>query len=323
MATNQISKQGTLLDVMNGFDRAGNRLPVAEILTKATPMFKEAPWKEANGVTQHKFQQRYSLPTSTKIAFNKGASSSLGSTRTLTVEMQGRENRPSIDARLIKIAPDMQTYLNDNAAAAIEGIGQDLETDIIYGSIANGDAYDGLAVQLDSLSQNNVYDGGASTGNLSSMYLICWDQRGGAYLAYPKGTMAGVSFEDEGTRNKDMPDGSVLKVHEMHIEVTAGLCIEDGRAIARIANIGVDNIGKSTFNEDLFILAVNEMPTGKRASAVSYAPRKVKSALDIRANDKGNAYYTRDNVFGEEVLKLFGVPVRLDEMISEAEDQVV
>lgn len=323
MATNQVYKQGTLLDVMNQRGPDGNHMAVAEILDNATPMFKDAVWVEANDFTQHKYNIRYSLPTSTKIEFNKGASSSLGSTRVEVCTLKGRENRPYVDVRLIKIAADGQAILKDHMHASVEGIGQELETDIIYGSKANGDEYNGLESRLNSLSNPLVYNNGDTGANLSSIYVVAWDQGRGAYLAYPKSSEAGIKFTDEGVRPKDMGDGTVLKVHEMHIEVTCGLCVVDNRSIGRVANIDTGTIGANTFDEHLTIQLLNELPAGLRSKAVMYASRKVKSAMDIRANDKGNAYYTRENVFGSEVLMLHGVPVRLDEQISDAETQVV
>ena len=64
------------------------------------------------------------------------------------------------------------------------------------------------------------------------------------------------------------------------------------------------------------------MPASLRSKAVIYVSRSLKSAIEIRMNSKDNAYYTRENVFGEQVTMFQGVPVRLDEMISEYEDVV-
>lgn len=325
MATHDLTAQGTLMDVLNQRGPDGNTMAIGEILTKTTPMMKDARWIEANDATKHKYLIRYSLPTSNKVEFNKGASSSLGSTKPMICNLKGIENRPSIDKRLIDIAPDGNAYLSGHLNAAIMGMGQDLETDIIYGSVAADDEYDGLAVRMNALTDVNVYDNGDTGSNLSSIYLVSWSpfEEMGAYLAYPKGTMAGIKHKDEGERNKDMADGSVLAVREFHLEVFAGLCIPDARYIGRIANIDTGTLSTSTFNENLAIQLLNELPAGGRESAVLYVSRKVKSAMEIRANDKANAHYTRENVFGEQVLMFMGVPVRLDEMISEAETQVV
>lgn len=323
MATNQTYAQGTLLDVLNGRGPDGMQMRVAEVLFRETPMFRDAKWVEANNATQHTYQIQYSLPSSTRIAFNRGAKSSLGTSRTEVCVLQGRENMPEIDVRLVKIAADGQMYMNQQMKSAITGISQDMETDLLYANKASGDEFNGLAVRLNSTTNRMVFDNGGTGSNLTSLYFVAWDADDGAYLAYPKGSQAGIKAQDMGTRVKDNPDGTKLRVHEMHIEATQGLCVVDERAIGRIANINVGALGKNTFNEDLGIELLNEMPATVRGSTVIYASRKAKAAMDIRANDKGNAYYTRENVFGEPVTMFQGHVVRLDEMISQNESRVV
>lgn len=323
MATNNVYAQGTLLDVMNQIGPDGNIMASAEILQKQTPMFKDAKWKEANSVTQHKYSIDYSLPTSTIVQFNKGSSSSLGTTKPAICTLQGRENRPEIDVRLIKISPDGETYLASHAKKSIMGLGQDLEADILYGSIAGGDEYDGIAVRLNALSGNTVFGNGDTGSNLSSIYVVAWDLDIGAYLAYPKGTMAGIKFTDEGERLKDQTDGTTLKVHTMHVEVFAGLCVPDPRALGRIANIDTGAIAVTTFDENLLIQLIAKMAKGvNKRDIVIYASSEVMAAIDIRANDKGNANYTVQNVFGEDTTMFRGHPIRESEIISNAETVV-
>lgn len=325
MATHTLSAQGTLLDMMNSIGSDGNLLQVAKILNKSAPMFKNAPWVEANMVTQHEYARERSLPGSNIIRINKGASSSIGDQETLRTELQGRENAPSYDSRLVRMSPDGQTYLSNKLSAAVEGIGQDFETDLLYGSIdANTSSFDGIAVRLDSLANTMVKSNGGTGSNLSSIYLVAWGATsGGAYIAYPKGEASGITFRDDGERKKDMPDNTTMKVHEHYVSITGGLCVPDHRALSRIPNIDTSSITGTTFNENLLIELVNEMPAALRANVVAYCPRKVQSAVDIRANEKGNAHYTRENVFGESISTVFGVPFRLSEIISQAESQVV
>ena len=67
---------------------------------------------------------------------------------------------------------------------------------------------------------------------------------------------------------------------------------------------------------------MNKMPASLRSKAVMYVSRGLMSAIEIRANAKDNCYYTPKNVFGETVTAIRGMPVRLDEKISEAESFV-
>lgn len=321
MATNQVLKQGTLLDVMNNRAPNGNLLVVAEVLQKETPMFKDAPWIEANDLMQHIYSRRTKLPTSEQLKFNKGVGGNRGATEQVTSGIQARGNWPSYDARLVDMAPNKQEYRNQEARAVIMGIGQDLEKDIIYGSkAADTCAFDGVESYTDTLGKMVISAGGSS--NLTSAYIVAWDTTNGAYLCYPKGSQAGIKFEDKGERTMDMSDGTKLRVYEDYVEANCGLCVADLRAVARICNIDVSAPTAESFDENDVILLLNRMPAMIRQKAVMYVSRNLHAAIEMRANAKSNCWYTPAQVYGETITAIRGMPIRLDEMISESEDQV-
>lgn len=321
MATNEVLKQGTLLDIMNNRAPDGNLLVVAEVLQKETPIIKDAPWIEANDLMQHIYARRTKLPTSEQLKFNKGVGGNRGATEQETSGIQARGNWPSYDARLVDMAPNKQEYRNLEARATIMGIGQDIERDIFYGSkAADTCAFDGIETYCDAIGTRCIDAGGSA--NLTSAYIVAWDTSNGAYLVYPKGSQAGIKFEDKGERTMDMPDGTKLRVYEDYVEVSCGLCVADLRAVARIANIESASPTATSFDENDVILLLNRMPAMLRQKAVMYVSRNVHAAIEMRANAKENAYYTAKDVFGETLTSIRGMPIRLDEMISEAEDKV-
>lgn len=321
MATNELLKQGTLLDVMNRRAPDGNLLVVAEVLQKETPIIKDAPWVEANDLMQHIYSRRTLLPKSEQLKFNKGVGGNIGATEQETSGIQARGNWPSYDARLVDMAPNKQEYRNTEARATIMGIGQDIEKDLIYGSkAADTCAFDGIESYCDALGTRVISAGGSS--NLTSAYIVAWDTANGAYLVYPKGSQGGIKFEDKGERTRDMADGTKMRVYEDYVEVSTGLCVADLRAVARIANIDISAPTASTFDENDVILLLNRMPASLRAKAVMYVSRNLHAAIEMRANAKNNVYYTPRDVFGETLTTIRGLPVRLDEIISENEDVV-
>ena len=321
MATKEVLKQGTLLDVLANRAPDGNLLVVAEVLQKETPMIKDATWVEANDLQQHIYSRRTKLPTSEILKFNKGVGGNRGATEQITSGIQARGNWPSYDARLVDMSTNKQEYRNTEARATIMGIGQDIESDIIYGSkAADTCAFDGVETYCDKLGQF-VIDAGGST-NLTSAYIIAWDTTNGAYLCYPKGSQAGIKFEDKGERTMDMADGTKLRVYEDYVEVDCGLCVADLRAVARIANIDSSTPTATSFDENDVILLLNRMPASIRQKAVMYVSRNVHAAIEMRANAKANVWYSPKEVFGETLTSIRGMPIRLDEMISENEDQV-
>lgn len=324
MVTNVVAKQGTLLDLMNQIAPNGNLLTVAEVLQKETPILKDAVWVEANDTVQHIYSRRKSLPKSELLMYNKGVKGNIGSTEQMTSGLSARGNRPWYDARLVDLAPNKQEYRNQQSRAVIMGIGQEFDSDIIYGNKqADAASFDGIESYVDSLSNEMVVSGGNGDGTKNtSAYVVAWDVTNGAFMAYPRGSTAGVKYEDKGRRSKDMEDGSVLEVYEDYVEISGGLCVADKRAIGRYCNIDVSAPGVDTFDENKMIILLNRMPATLRAKAVIYVSRGLKSAIEIRMNSKDNAYYTRENVFGEQVTMLLGCPVRMDEMISENEQKV-
>lgn len=324
MATNELVKQGTLLDIMNQIGPDGNLLAVAEVLQKETPMFKDAVWVEANDTVQHVYSRRTSLPKSEMLQYNKGVNGNIGTTEQVTSGLSARGNRPWYDARLVDLAPNKAEYRNQQSRAVIMGIGQEFESDIIYGNKASDSAkFDGIESYVDTLANNMVVSGGEGDGDKNtSAYVVCWDVTNGAFMAYPRGTTAGVKYEDKGKRSKDMGDGSTLEVYEDYVEVSGGLCVADKRAIGRYCNIDVTDPVANTFDENKLILLLNRLPAMLRSKAVIYVSRSLKAAIEIRMNSKENAYYTRENVFGEQVTMFQGTPIRLDEMISETETAV-
>lgn len=324
MAVNELVKQGTLLDLMNQIAPNGNLLTVAEVLQKETPILKDAVWVEANDVVQHIYSRRTSLPKSELLQFNKGVKGNIGTTEQEVSGLSARGNRPWYDARLVDLAPNKAEYRSQQSRAVVMGIGQEFDSDILYGNKqADAASFDGIESYVDALANDMVVSGGAGGGTKNtSAYVVAWDVTNGAFMAYPRGSTAGVKYEDKGKRSKDMGDGSVMEVYEDYVEISGGLCVADKRAIGRYCNIDVSDPTANTFDENKMIILLNRMPAMLRSKAVIYVSRGLKAAIEIRMNSKDNAYYTRENVFGEQVTMFQGVPVRLDEMISENEQAV-
>ena len=323
MATNVMLKQGTLAEILNRIAHNGNLMTVAEILQKDTPILKDAIWTEANGVNQHVYSKRTKLPTSQILEYNSGVSGNRGKTKEVTVGMYARGNRPYYDKRLVDIAPDPKKYRMQEATAVIEGIGQEVDEDIIYADKNDVYKFDGL-VRYPNATNGMLVKGSAvgSEAKITSAYIVAWDLTNGAYLVYPKGSKGGVKYEDKGQRAKEMSDGSVMEVYEDYVEASCGLCVVDDRAVGRICNIPLDTIDANTFSEDDVIILMNKMPASLRSKAVMYVSRGLMSAIEIRANAKDNCYYTPKDVFGETITAIRGMPIRLDEKISEAESFV-
>jgi hypothetical protein len=317
------AKAGTILDIANSIAPDGNLLAVAETLYKEIPVLQDAVWKEANDLTQHRYARQAKLPKSSHIKFNKGVGSDLGYNSQHFTRLSGRGNRPHVDARVIDMSPSPNQTLMDETRKSVMGIGQDFANDMFYSSSkADAEAFDGIAEFTSTLGDQVISAGGTSSTGNTSMYIVCWDLTNGAYMAYPRGSKAGIKFTDYGKVRVEDEDGNAYQAYEHEVEVTGGLCLADDRAVARICNINVSNPTAESFDENDVILLLNRMPQMLRKKAVAYVSRNLMAAIEMRANAKDNVYYSKAEVFGGSVPSIRGLPIKLDESISENEDVV-
>jgi hypothetical protein len=107
-----------------------------------------------------------------------------------------------------------------------------------------------------------------------------------------------------------------------HFSWYLGLSVEDERCIQRYANIEVSG-STNVFDEDTLITMINNLPDGGAApGTVIYCSRSIKTALDIRAKDKNNVWYQKDDVWGGNTTMFRGIPVRMAEKIVDTETVV-
>jgi hypothetical protein len=323
MATYDLSTRGNLKDILENIGPDGNYMTVAEILDRETAVLKDAPMREANDTTIHKYSVRNSLPGSSITRFNERRTGSKGSTKMEIAQIETRNNLYRIDKRLVDIATDASELLNDEAHAMIEGLGQDFDERVIYGEGGTGEIL-GIAPRLATLG-DFVLSNATTVANeeLTSMYIVGWDAARGCSMVYPKGSTGGIEFKDRGIVDSDTDDGFIQN-QVTEVFVSGGFIVKDDRGLARIANVDVQDatLGETTFDENKVILLINRMPVHLRRRAIAYVSRNLHAAIEMRANDKDNAYYTAMNVFGEDITSIRGLPIRLDEKISEAEDRI-
>ncbi len=336
MATVKITEQsGNIKDVLSGIGRNGNYQVVGEILDRETVFWRDAPVMEADNITYHDYTVREFLPESTMVVGNKRRQATKSGVRMETAQLEERAIVTKIDADILAKSPNPGEFLNNEIQADVSGIAQDFDTQMLYGT-GVGKEMKGIAAYTNAIDDTFVIDNGDSSGSLTSLYVVAWDVARGCSVAYGRGTTAGISMKDKGivpswTDTVYDTDGTTVLEAGGFIEyvthetrISGGLVVKDDRARGRIANINVASPSSTTFDEDNLILMVNQFPAHLRNKIKAYASRNLKAAVDMRANAKDNAYYTpMAGVFGEHVNAVAGVPIMLDEMISEDEDQVV
>lgn len=240
------------------------------------------------------------------------------------------EDYGEVDKTLCDIQPNPKQWRQEKDGQKLEAMTQTGETLIISGSKASDpNAWDGIRTRFnvsthypngDTTWPVNVKLAGGS-GTVNDIIVIEWGE-GKVFGIYPPNLPAGIQVRDLGEVTALMSDSPLttpkfMQAYRTFMALYFGLNIEDERYVQRLANIqptGSENI----FNPEHLVEVLNNLPGGGN-DAVIYAPRAIKTQMDIAAMNKNNAFYTVDannDVFGRAVLRFRGVPVRMGEKMG-------
>ncbi len=311
MATNSINMM-TMMDQAKILDPSGTKLlKIVELLNrKMGNMLEEAPYMPANDLWTHKSVRAATLPTGSRRTINKGITPSTTRETSVLDVIGGFADYAEYDRALIDNSPDPAGMRIMKARRHIQGIGQSVVSDILYGD-GTEDSIQGLAPRLDTIDSEFVWSAGGSGSDLTSVFVVTWEP-GAVEMVYPKnmaGVQLGVKHEDKGQVTKTFSDSTMLEVYRDYFEVWFGLAVEDPRCIGRIANIettGTTNI----FDENLLIQLLSEMETGPGTRI--YANQTIIAQARIRLKDKNNMHWTQAGqaLAGLPILEFDGIPVR-------------
>jgi hypothetical protein len=319
-ATKTVRSQLTLIELGKRTNN-GNLITIAEVMDETNDILKDAPMIEANQATGHLITRRNSLPTGTFRKLNGGVSAEASSTTQLTEPMFMLDALSKVDEKLVKLAPDPISFRNGEDMAFVEGLAQSIADTLIYGNMGTyPERINGIATRYNELSYDNVYNGGGSGSDLTSIFIIQWDPVWGCHLIYPRGSKSmGVEAIDMGVELVDDSDSNPFRAYRTYFTSNMGLAIHDDRCVARICNIETAvGAAANIFDEDILIRALRNLPhQGK--GAVIYANRTILAQMDIRSKDKANVNYGTGDIYGVPTTTFRGVPVRQVDAILNTE----
>jgi hypothetical protein len=300
-----------------------NILEIAEVLAITKEMFQDAVWIEANQTASHVGTKRTNLPSGTHRQANQGVASEASSTKQVAEPICRLEAHSKIDEAILDLAPDKEKARSQEDLAFVEGLGQTIETNMIYGDIdTNPEQIDGLATRYDATGDANVISADGTGSDTTSLWIIEWGPTK-VHIIYPKGSQAGLKTEDMGKQLVTNDSGSTY-FYAWFTKFVAwyGLYVHDDRCVQRIANI--ETVGTSSIlDDDDIIEALNLLPlAGGGGSTAIYVNRTLKTQLEILAKEKANVNYTSDNAFGVPLTRFRGIPVRLCESIVNTETAI-
>lgn len=317
MATKLI-QQLSLLEIVNRTAPNGNPATIVEVMSKENEILLDIPFVQANGGHYHKDTIRTFVPKGQKRQFNKGVGNVNSKTEPVNIPIMMFENYSEVDKAQANASADKAVFRMGEAKAILEGLSQSFADAVFYGNNKiDPEESNGLATICNKLG-DTVLDAGGSGANLTSIYIVQWDQVG-AKGVYPKGsTTGGVVHNDLGEVTLFDDENKKYQGYRDHFQCYFGLAITDKKRVARIANIpttGAQNISK------LIIRALNKMKQRGRG-AVIYGNSTALSYLDLEALDKATVPLV--DAFGRPVTQFRpGNPLKLCEAILDTEERVV
>jgi hypothetical protein len=340
----------TLVDLARRTDPDGDASDIAEILSQANDIYDHLVWKEGNTNTGHVYTIRTSIPAGWWRYLNQGVPTSKSTV------MQGRincgmlEDQITLDRKILEMAEDQNKFRYEEDNAHIEGLSQTVAGQFIYGNaLTTPTAFTGLSAWYNTVSTAtaynaaNVFDGGGTGSNNTSMWLIGWSPRS-IYSVFPKGSTAGLKVEPLNSTELAYDSlGNPYRAAVTWFRQEVGLCVEDWRWGVRLCNLDVTSAGLGgTSPYDIFATLskmVKRLPkAGRKISGIDKTDAKSEQGLvvrpmimvnrtlggfmDIQAIRDKNVLITPENPAGYPQETYRGVPIGTMDQIKNTETRV-
>lgn len=322
----------TLLDWANQLEpNGGVTTAIVEMLRQTNEMLLDMTWMEANGATSHRSIIRTGLPAPTWRAFYGGVQPTKSTTAPVEEGMGMLEARSEVDKDLAELNGDVAQFRTNESAAFIEGMNQELQQTLLYGSVASSPKeFNGFAPRFsdktNAASKENIVEGGGTGTDNTSIWLVVWGPNT-VHGIFPKGSKAGLDRIDYGVDpNCIAADGGKFEAYVDLYKLKGGLHVKDWRYVVRIANIDVSNlVGESSAADILKLMtkAVHKIPSMGMGRAAFYANSTVQTMLDIQAQSKSNVWLTVGEEEGRPKVSFRGIPIRRVDQILNTEARVV
>ncbi len=337
----------TLLDWSRRVGPDGNIDEIAELLSQCNDVYKDMVWRQSNLPTGHKATVRTGLPTATWRAANMGVGYTKSQTAQITATWGELVAWSQIDKSIADLNAETAQLRVSEDNAFLEGMSQQMATAIFYANeTTNPTQFTGFAPVYNTVTVAtaanavNVLNGGGTASANASLWLVGWGDRT-AYGIFPKGSKAGLIFEDRGDVVPAYDSGqNPYLAYTSYFQWRAGIMIEDWRYTARLANIDTTTAGlQGPTPPDLFQFMskmVVRMPTApKRVSAITetdapdepspgvslifYCNRTIREYLDIQAIRDRNVLLKPTEYAGEPITEFRGCPIRVVDVLTNSE----
>jgi hypothetical protein len=309
-----LTSEYSLVEQVKRLNPDGTLATIVEVLNrKMGSMLEEAPWIRSNDIWTNKTVRRASLPSASRRKLNSGVAAGVSQTTEIMDVMEMLEIYAKYDKAWIDSFDNPAQVRLQEAKAFIEGMGQQLISDILYcNSNADPDGMHGLAPRLSTVDGEMVINATGTGSDVTSMYVVTWGENE-VFLTYPKNIPNfGIEHKDLGEvtlveyDSTGLATGREYQGYKDWFGVKCGLVVRDPRCIGRIANIETATAG---FDEDYLIKLLENMEINN--STRIYCNQTLITQARIILKDKANVHWVPvQGLSGLPFLTFDGIPVR-------------
>lgn len=325
----------TLADLakrQEGTDAGKKIAMIIEILTLQNEMLQDIPWIPGNDGTGHKTTIRSGLPSGTWRKLNYGVQPEKSTTVQIRDQTGMLETYAEIDKSLVAISQDKEGFMMSEHKAFLEGMSQNMATQLIYGDAAvNPERITGLAPRFNSLAAengDNIIDCGGTGSTNTSMWLIAWDDTT-VHGIFPAGSVGGITVgetKEDTLFDNQTPPGR-YEGYRTNYKWDAGLTVRDWRFVVRAANIDVTALKKDASTGvdlvDVMTQMLEIIPNESTGTLRFYVPRVIRSYLRRQIKNSKNVFISMGEVAGKKAVMFDDIPVRRMDAILSNEARVV
>ena len=347
MATNTFNRENLFTAAKMTHNQ--ETMDVAEVINESNPLVHRMHVQQANDITSHVVSRRTKLPTPTWTNDGNGWNATTALLQQARETIGTMHDRYACPEDVMRRQPNPAKFRSQQERPHVEAMTQTVANQTYYGDYdrttgaftPEPEKFSGLAARYTALSSSaNILSGAAdasfvlnngdsSASDDTSIWFI-QSGPGKVYYIYPRNSSTvGIKTVDEG-RQLVSGDNSVASTsatasnptNQLWSYITEwtwdiGLCIEDGRAIKRLANISAVLTDSKTLDEDYIIQIRNNFKT--MGPIDMYMSEQIGTQLQIRAKDKSNVHWGPEDPFGRPQLMFLDMNIYIDQAMKNDE----
>jgi hypothetical protein len=324
----------TLSDWRKTLDPDGSIARVIELLDTRNPITRDMLVMQGNLPTGHRTTVRTGLPTVYWRLMNQGTPPSTDTTAQVDEGCGMMEAWSEVDIKLAQLNGNVNAFRTSKARSFIQAMQKEMASTMFYGNSSLSPAeFNGLSVRYsDKTAENarNMIDGGAVAGqtDCTSIWLVVWGEDG-CHGIFPKGSTVGLQHKDLGEQvsetapgESSTPSGTRMRVFREWFGWDIGMVLADWRQVARVHSIDIS--ANNADYIDMMTKAKNRIEDLNAGTPVFYMNRTIAERLELlrRSDVIAGGGLTWDVVDGKWEASFKGIPIRVSDGITEAEDSL-